>query len=94
MATNGGGRCQRGSIRRRGNSFQVMVYAWLDPLTGRRMYLTASTTDEVEVQRILTRLQAEVDVQRRRLVRTVSIRASTCATWRPWSAVTVLPSRG
>jgi integrase len=64
VAKNENKRRQRGSIRRRGNSLQVMVYAGLDPLTGRRMYLTDSTTDEAEAQRILTRLQAEVDAQR------------------------------
>lgn len=33
----------RGSIRRRGNSLQVLVYAGVDPLTGQRMYLSEST---------------------------------------------------
>ena len=64
MTKSGGKRRQRGAIRRRGNSLQVLVYAGLDPLTGRRMYLSDSTTDEAEAQRILTRLQAEVDAQR------------------------------
>jgi len=54
----------RGSIRRRGNSLQVLVYAGVDPLTGQRMYLSESTTDEDEAQRILNRLQSEVDEQR------------------------------
>jgi hypothetical protein len=36
----------RGQIRRRGNSLQVVVYAGLDPLTGKRVYLRGSTTDE------------------------------------------------
>jgi integrase len=55
---------QRGSIRRRGNSLQVLVYAGVDPLTGQRMYLSDSTTDEAEAERILTRLLAQVDEQR------------------------------
>ena len=54
----------RGSIRRRGNSLQVLVYAGVDPLTGQRMYLSESTTDEAEAQRILDRLRAQVDEQR------------------------------
>ena len=54
----------RGSIRRRGNSLQVLVYAGVDPLSGQRMYLSESTTDENEARRILSRLQAEVDEQR------------------------------
>jgi integrase len=42
----------------------VLVYAGVDPLTGQRMYLTESTTNEAEAKRILTRLLAEVDEQR------------------------------
>ncbi|MFN2496325.1 MAG: site-specific integrase, partial [Pseudonocardiaceae bacterium] len=63
MAKAGDSRRQRGSIRRRGNSLQVLVYAGLDPLTGQRMYLSESTTDEAEARRILTRLRAEVESQ-------------------------------
>jgi integrase len=59
-----GSRRQRGAIRRRGRSFQVIVYAGLDPLTGRKLYLRESTTDEAEAQRILRRLTAQVDEQR------------------------------
>ena len=54
----------RGSIRRRGKSLQVLVYAGVDPLTGQRMYLSESTTDEAEARRILDRLRAEVNDQR------------------------------
>lgn len=54
----------RGSIERRGNSFRVKVYAGIDPLTGKRLYLSESTTDEKEAQRILTRLRAQVDADR------------------------------
>ncbi|MEU4674480.1 hypothetical protein AB0F91_42615 [Amycolatopsis sp. NPDC023774] len=55
---------ERGHIRRRGNSFQISVYAGIDPLTGNRLYLTDSTTDEKEAERIRTRLVAEVDEDR------------------------------
>jgi len=36
----------------------------VDPLTGRKLYLRESTTDEAEAQRILRRLTAQVDEQR------------------------------
>lgn len=42
----------------------MKVYLGTDPLTGKRLYLTESTTDEKEAERILTRLQAQVDDQR------------------------------
>lgn len=45
-------------------SLQVIVYAGIDPLTGRRLYLRESTTDENEAPRTLTRLTARVDEQR------------------------------
>jgi hypothetical protein len=51
-------------IRRRGDSFQVVVYAAIDPLTGRKLHLRESTNDEAEAQRILRRLTAQVDQQR------------------------------
>ncbi|MDN5750932.1 MAG: site-specific integrase, partial [Pseudonocardia sp.] len=54
----------RGHIRRRGGSFQVLVYAGVDPLTGKDHYLTESTRDEREAQKILTRLLGQVDEQR------------------------------
>lgn len=64
MPWSGPQRCDRGSIERRGNSFRVKVYAGLDPLTGRWLYLTDSSTDEREAERIRTRLQADVDARR------------------------------
>lgn len=64
MARSSSTRRGRGSIERRGNSLRVKVYAGTDPVTGKRLYLTESTTDEKEAEKILTRLQAEVDKQR------------------------------
>src|SRR4051794_13047719 len=64
MARPAASRRQRGTIRQRGRSFQVIVYAGLDPLTGRKLYLCESTTDGAEAQRILRRLTAQVDYQR------------------------------
>ena len=42
----------------------VIVYAGIDPVTGKRLYLRGSTTDEGEAERILTRLCARVDERR------------------------------
>jgi integrase len=47
------------------------MYAGVDPLTGKRLYLTESTSDEREAERILTRFQAEVDAQRNARTRAV-----------------------
>jgi integrase len=68
--TNGKSRT-RGEIERRGNSFRVRMYAGIDLLTGKRLYLTDSTTDEAEARRILTRFRAEVDGQRNTRTRAV-----------------------
>src|SRR6266581_4112205 len=54
-------RRQRGHIRQRGGSFQVLVYAGIDPVTGKRNYLTESTHDAKEADRILRRLLTQVD---------------------------------
>jgi integrase len=59
---NGSGRA-RGHIRRRGRSFQVLVYAGVDPVTGKPHRLTASTTDEKQAHRILRRFIHQLDEQ-------------------------------
>ena len=64
MAKSGGSRRERGSIERRGDSYRVKVYAGIDPLTGRRLYLTGSSTDECEAGRIRNRLLADADAKR------------------------------
>src|SRR3954451_6517300 len=56
-------RRQRCTIRKRGKSFRVTVYAGLDPRTGKRMFLSGSTTDAAEVERIRKGLVAQVDDQ-------------------------------
>jgi integrase len=53
----------RGHIRQRGRSFQVIVYAGTDPVTGKPHRLSASTTNEKEAERILRRLIHEVEQQ-------------------------------
>jgi integrase len=55
---------QRGHIRRRGGSYQVLVFAGIDPVTGTRNYLSESTRDEKQAQKILRRLTSEVEEQR------------------------------
>ena len=64
MPQQGAKKRGQGGIERRGNSLRVSVFAGIDPLTGKRMYLRESTTDEREAQRILTRFRAQVDAQR------------------------------
>ncbi|GAA2755894.1 tyrosine-type recombinase/integrase [Actinopolymorpha rutila] len=64
VAKTRGRRRERGYVRRRGNSFQVLVYSGVDPLTGKDSYLTESTKDERQVEKIRTRLLAQVDQQR------------------------------
>jgi len=54
---------QRGHIRKRGNSYQVLLYAGVDPLTGRELRMVESTTDRAEATRILNRMRAQVEAQ-------------------------------
>jgi integrase len=61
-AADGSGR-PRGHIRQRGRSFQVLVYAGVDAVTGKPHRLTASTTDEKEAHRILRRFVHQLDEQ-------------------------------
>ena len=66
---NGVGSRRRGSVRPRGGSRQVRVYAGTDPVTGRDRYLTESVkgTDrgaQRRAEKVMTRLLAEVDRQR------------------------------
>jgi hypothetical protein len=64
MGNTGAARRDRGSIEQRGDSYRVKVYAGLDPLTGRRLYLTGSSTSRREAERIRTRLLADADAKR------------------------------
>jgi len=45
-------------------SYQVLVFAGIAPVTGKRNYLTESTRDEKQAERILRRLLNEVEEQR------------------------------
>jgi len=64
MAPGGTNKRERGMIRQRGNSYQVIVYAGIDPVTGGRLYLRESAPDETAAKRARTRLCAQVDEQR------------------------------
>lgn len=60
---------KRGRIEDRGANLRVVVYAGLDPVTGRRAYLreTVKGNDKAARKRagkVMTRLLAEVDKQR------------------------------
>jgi integrase len=60
---------QRGGIEQRGDTLRVSVYAGLDPVTGKRVYLreTVQGTDKAAQKRAdkaLTKLLAQVDAQR------------------------------
>ncbi|HYZ08563.1 MAG TPA: hypothetical protein VE709_08255 [Pseudonocardiaceae bacterium] len=63
MAKRAGRGRERGHIRKRGKSYQVLMYAGTDPLTGRELRLVESTTDEGEAHRILNRMRAEVEAR-------------------------------
>ena len=68
-AESGSGDRRRGSVRVRGGSLQVRVFAGVDPVTGRDRYLSESVkgTDRParrEAEKVMARLQAEVDGQR------------------------------
>jgi integrase len=64
MAATGRRKRVRGTIRKRGNSYQVVVYAGVDPLTGKENYLYESSLDRREAERICTQLVAKVEAQR------------------------------
>src|SRR3981081_1444875 len=60
---------RRGNVSQRGNSLQVRVFAGVDPVTGKDVYLTASVqgTDKAaqrKADKALTRLMSQVDQQR------------------------------
>ena len=60
---------KRGSVRARGGSLQVRVFAGVDPVSGRDRYLSESVkgTDRAarrQADKVMARLQAEVDGQR------------------------------
>lgn len=79
VATTGTTGRQRGSVRKRGNSYQVRVYAGVDPVTGRANYLTESAPSQKQAARTLRRLTAEVEEQR--VARTKATLATAIDAW-------------
>jgi integrase len=55
---------QRGSVRVRGSKYEVRVYAGLDPLTKKPIYLNGSANTSQEAEKVRTALLAKVDQQR------------------------------
>ncbi|GAA5005854.1 hypothetical protein [Actinopolymorpha pittospori] len=58
------GGVQRGFVGQRGSSFQVLVCAGPDPLASEDTYISESTRDRRQVEKVRTRLLAKVDQQR------------------------------
>src|SRR5215217_6320672 len=57
-------RCRGGIDQLPSGAFRVRVYAGLDPLTGRRHYLTATAATAKEAEKERTRLLSQVDEKR------------------------------
>jgi integrase len=55
---------ERGSIRQRGDSYEVRVYAGTDPLTKKRIELTGTAPNPVEAEKLRTKLLSQVDENR------------------------------
>lgn len=68
-----------GMIRRRGESFQAVLDAGIDPVTGREVYLRGSSTDEREAGQLLRKFRAQVAEQRH-----ATTRASLRTTIEAW----------
>lgn len=60
MAKRAGRTRERGHIRQRGGSYQVLMYAGIDPVTGKEIRLSDSTSDPDEAEAILERMRVEV----------------------------------
>lgn len=68
-----------GMIRRRGSSFQAIVYAGIDPVSGKQLYLRGSSPDERAAERMLRRFLVEVAEQRH--ARTRASLRTTIESW-------------
>ncbi|GAA3249446.1 hypothetical protein GCM10017691_60530 [Pseudonocardia petroleophila] len=106
VANKAGERRSRGMIRRRGSSFQVVVYAGIDPLTGKKVHLRESVATEAEARKAVTRLCARVDQQRHAKtnasfkvameawLRTHEIEETTRASYELYARVHIYPAFG
>jgi integrase len=52
-----------GTIRRRGDAWQVSLFTGYDPLNGRRMYLTSTAPSEAASRKALNKLRSQRDEQ-------------------------------
>jgi Arm DNA-binding domain len=77
-----GGRA--GLIRRRRNGYQVIVYAGIDPVTGRQRQISRQVKGKREAERLEGKLRAEVSEGRHRgsAARTVAELLDTWLAWR------------
>ena len=61
----GATKSRRGYVEQRSSgSYRAVIYAGLDPLTGKERYLRESTSTRKEAQAALARLQTKVDEKR------------------------------
>src|SRR5829696_2779639 len=88
----------QGSVRRRGSSWELRVYAGTDAVTGRRRYATKTVRGgKRDAQRALA--EFAVDVQRGRVARTTATVGELLEEWfeqatRDFSPKTTLETRG
>jgi integrase len=95
-----------GTIRRRGDAWQVSLFTGYDPLNGRRTYLTATAHSEAAARKALNRLRTERDEQRAPKVRaelayvlgewlaTQELAAATRASYETYIRVHIEPALG
>jgi len=55
---------ERGSIRQRGNTYEVRVYAGTDPLTKKPIYLTGTADSPTNAEKLRTEFLSQVDAKR------------------------------
>jgi integrase len=86
-----GGRA--GVIRRRRNGYQVIVYAGIDPVTGRQRQISRQVTGRREAERLEGRLRAEVAEGRHRgsAARTVAELLDGWLAWRQTNGKPISP---
>ncbi|ANY06754.1 site-specific integrase [Pseudonocardia sp. HH130630-07] len=72
-------RRQQGMIRRRGNSYQVVLFSGRDPVSGRKIYLRGSRPSRTEAEQLLKKFVGQVAAQRH-----ATTRASLRTTIEAW----------
>ena len=80
-------------IRRRRNGYQVIVYAGIDPVTGRQRQISRQAKGKREAERLEGRLRAEVAEGRHRgsAARTVAELLDAWLAWRQASGRPISP---